>query len=446
MSAQRKIKIQNVSWRDGRPRFNPGTSLRERGFTGTDLRHPEGGRISPKDLEPGTKNSGDWFTPGEAMDWSTHFLKKLSAAKVQEAVRPKGRPSRATAPASSYPVARLIADWRKSPEFLEDKAAKTQVDYINKMRVIEQAAPDIWAAEIDALDRTILFGLYSALRAERGLATARSVVRILSSAMSWGLDTGKFKILSSNPAQGLRMKSLEPRVRFATRAELAAFVNVSDFVGLPELGDSYILAVWSGQRQSDRLAFKLKGRVKGRLILRQSKTGAIVSIKEAPELASRLSAASARREAASVVSPYVILFEKTWTPWKGDNYRHYYSEIRMIVAHGLWRGGDGTLICPVNKPFKHLNVEAGRVRGECIVAPVPSAATLRESDFRDTAVTWLALAGSTIPEICSVTGHSVQSATMVLKHYLASHPEMADSAIDKMVAWYDDDGETEIGL
>ena len=76
----------------------------------------------------------------------------------------------------------------------------------------------------------------------------------------------------------------------------------------------------------------------------------------------------------------------------------------------------------------------------------PTVADLRDQDLRDTAVTWMALAGATIPEIIAVTGHTAESATRILKHYLARHPEMADSAIGKMMAWYDGGGETEFGL
>lgn len=61
----------------------------------------------------------------------------------------------------------------------------------------------------------------------------------------------------------------------------------------------------------------------------------------------------------------------------------------------------------------------------------------------DAAATWMALAGATIPGIISVSG---QTATRILKHYLARHPEMADSAIGKMLAWYEGGGETEMGL
>ncbi len=52
-------------------------------------------------------------------------------------------------------------------------------------------------------------------------------------------------------------------------------------------------------------------------------------------------------------------------------------------------------------------------------------------------MTWLGFAGATIPQICAVTGHSAQGATTILKHYLAQHPDMADAAIGKLVAWYE---------
>lgn len=58
-------------------------------------------------------------------------------------------------------------------------------------------------------------------------------------------------------------------------------------------------------------------------------------------------------------------------------------------------------------------------------------------DLRDTAVTWPARPGCTIPQIFSITGHSEVSATCVLRHYLLHHRELADQAIAKVVAWYE---------
>jgi hypothetical protein len=45
-----------------------------------------------------------------------------------------------------------------------------------------------------------------------------------------------------------------------------------------------------------------------------------------------------------------------------------------------------------------------------------------------------------VPEIMSITGHSMASVHTVLRHYLALHPEMADAAIGKLVAWKEDRG------
>lgn len=71
------------------------------------------------------------------------------------------------------------------------------------------------------------------------------------------------------------------------------------------------------------------------------------------------------------------------------------------------------------------------------VKPCPSVADLRDQDLRDTSVTWMALAGATIPEIISVTGHTAESAHTILKHYLARHAELADAAVTKMIEWFD---------
>ncbi len=71
----------------------------------------------------------------------------------------------------------------------------------------------------------------------------------------------------------------------------------------------------------------------------------------------------------------------------------------------------------------------------------PSVATKRDQDLRDTAVTWLARAGCNELQIAAITGHSLASIHNVLKHYLALHPEMADAAIGKMLAWMESPGE-----
>jgi integrase len=55
------------------------------------------------------------------------------------------------------------------------------------------------------------------------------------------------------------------------------------------------------------------------------------------------------------------------------------------------------------------------------------------NDLRGTAVTRLALAGATEPEIASITGHSLAEVRRVLDHhYLHRDPKLAESAIRKL--------------
>jgi integrase len=56
-------------------------------------------------------------------------------------------------------------------------------------------------------------------------------------------------------------------------------------------------------------------------------------------------------------------------------------------------------------------------------------------DLRGTAVTRLALAGATVPEIGAITGHSLRDVQSILDtHYLAHDPELAANAIAKLEA------------
>lgn len=57
------------------------------------------------------------------------------------------------------------------------------------------------------------------------------------------------------------------------------------------------------------------------------------------------------------------------------------------------------------------------------------AAHLRFNGLCGTAVTLLSEAGNSIPQICAVTGHTLQSATRILEKYLAMTPTLSRAAI-----------------
>ncbi|MBS9720067.1 hypothetical protein JYU29_05115 [Tianweitania sp. BSSL-BM11] len=417
----RKSPHPHVNWRDGRPRFDPAKDLRDAGHKGKDLRHED----------------GRWFTRGEAVDWSDRFVKELAAAKT------KTRKATGKRPVAIYTVAQLFEDWQRSPRFQrpppEGFKPNTIIDLKYKLSLIERDHPMIWNAPVRSLEQPTIRSMFEKLWTERGLASARGAVLTLSAAISWGQLNGRVRGLPVNPCFRIRMSKPAPRVRFATRKMVEAFIAAADHIGRPEGGDMIVLALWTGQRQNDRISLQEKGLHRNRRLFRQAKTGAMVAILQAPELEARRAKAQERRKAVyaeamlratdkerravEALFSHFVLDEQRWVPFSGDHWSRTFAEIRKVAVSGA-------------------KDKAGRV----VLEPCPECEGFWDLDWRDTSVTWMALAGATIPEIISVTGHSIESATEVLKHYLARHPEMADEAMRKMITWYDAGGETEIGL
>lgn len=455
-AAAAPVRIPYVLWREGRPRFEPGPAVRRLGFSGEDLRHPD----------------GRWFTRGEALDWSEDFARRLEArrAQVESAGRLKAKKRKGGPRPALYTVAMLFQEWRNpeiNPRFgvadtavgkrrQKPLAENTKANYRDGAAAIERTDADLYNSAVAAIDGEIAYGLYERIWEERGLSAARRAIATLSSAISWGMRRGRVR-LAVNPCKGLSMQTPEPRLRVAGREEIAALVAAADALGRPEIGDAIMLGVWTGQRQSDRLALVAHkdGLHRGRRLFRQHKTGAIVAILEAPQLAARLAASAERRRRADVVNAHVILDERRWRPFLRDHYRHLFGEIRAAAVAGIVRDVDGSVIvcdsepvtpAPARRRRPMTTTFAGRISAGMapVVSPLPSLADLRDQDLRDTCVTWMALGGATIPEIVSVTGHSAESANSILRHYLASHPEMADAGIRKMMAW--EEGEEGTGL
>lgn len=143
--------------------------------------------------------------------------------------------------------------------------------------------------------RPILFDFYERLWTTKALATARALIATLSAAISWGMRSGRVKLIV-NPAKKQKLEKPQERIRAFMPIEIRQLVAAADAIGLPEIGDSVMMAVWTGQRQNDRLAMIDAGLTDGHRIFRQAKTGAIVAVREVPDLAARLAAARERRK------------------------------------------------------------------------------------------------------------------------------------------------------
>ncbi len=207
-------------------------------------------------------------------------------------------------------------------------------------------------------------------RSERG---ADYFVAVLSIVLSHAVDDG---LIDHNYAKGVRRLYKADRAdKVWSDADIVAFQGVAS----PELRLALRLALDTGQRQGDVLRLPWSA-FDGRTIsLRQSKTAAFVTIPCTIELLAALESVPRRST--------LILTNSRGKPWTSDGFRT------------SW----------------HKAAKAAGVQGVTF------------NDLRGTAVTRLAEAGCTVPEIASITGHTLKSAATILERYRARTPKQASA-------------------
>jgi hypothetical protein len=127
-----------------------------------------------------------------------------------------------------------------------------------------------------------------------------------------------------------------------------------------------------------------------------------------PALEARLAAIQARRSTQQIVplDAEIVLSEKTGLPYNANQFSKLFRKVRAEAAKG-------NFVSIADKQFL---------------------------DLRDTAVTRLALAGCTIPEIRAITGHTLETVHQILQHYLAMDDRMAAAGIERLKAWMTEEG------
>ncbi|MEP4103638.1 MAG: hypothetical protein ABJM05_04790, partial [Nitratireductor sp.] len=234
-------------------------------------------------------------------------------------------------------------------------------------------------------------------------------------------------LVITNPAAGVRLPVPAARIRAGEPEEIAALVDAADRIGRPDIGDAIMLGVWTGQRQGDRLSLSGGQVLDDGILFRQAKKhGQPLLLPAAPVLTARLEAARLRRRDWRVNYPHVVLDEANRRPFAADWYRKVFRVVREIAATGRDPGTKDS-----QAVLRTVDLAAALAGFK----PVASLADLRDQDLRDTAVTWLARAGCDLFQIASITGHELASIQSILKHYLGLHPELARTAIGKLVAW-----------
>lgn len=370
-----------------------------------------------------------WRPERVPADWGRHSdaaaLEAAAIARAQElnaqldAMR--SRAGAAQAGAVIAPAARTLADLVRDYQVngnWQRLAPATRRGYAQCIARLTDWAGD---APVRAIQPPQVQRLMRQLAATPTFANA--IVRVLRLLLEHGRRQGW---VASNAALRPGLTAAEPSGLIWPHDAVTAFVAAADAMGRPSIGTAVLLNEWLGQREGDVLRMPrtvLRGAgVDRRLVLRQSKTGAGVTLPVGmvPALADRLAAELARWAGRLPQPTTIIVSEETALPYKPDNFRHVFAAIRAKAAE-------------THPHFEIDHLLPGRDMTD------PDAFRLRMRDLtfmqlRHTAVTRLAEAGCDVPLIASVTGHSQETVTALMKRYMVRTGEMTRTAFGKRMA------------
>jgi integrase len=261
-----------------------------------------------------------------------------------------------------------------------DFQESTRIEYRRKFKVIERkwgAAPISAFNEKEFRKDALDWRDQIAKRAKR---EADNLMSALSRLGSWAFDRGE---VDRNVLDDF------PRVYHSDRADKLWLPNHVDAflrVASPEMRAALMLGMHTGQRQGDLRRLPWSAYDGQRITLRQSKGKKVVSIRCTKALCAVLDALAEDKRGL------LILTTPTGRAWT----KRYFNE--------------------------HWN-EAATAAG---------ITDLHFHDMRGTAITMLAEAGCTVPEIAAITGHSFKHVAHILEVYLSRTRHLADAAIVKL--------------
>jgi len=216
-----------------------------------------------------------------------------------------------------------------------EAAAKMRAE-IRAAKLLGVAEP---ARELEAtatpssIGKPELRAFYNYAKSVRGHRMALAMIATLSAAFTWGQESILWR-LGPNPREGMEFDHPDGRIVQVAMPEFSAWVAAADAIERASIGDSFYLALFTGQRQTDRLIMRNGSDVAGRHAFRQSKTGELVDIKEAPQLSARLNASRARIKALKLrlqletVPLEFVVNEDNGKPYDEGTYRHWVSTAR----------------------------------------------------------------------------------------------------------------------
>lgn len=344
-----------------------------------------------------------------------------------DAWRRDRKPAIAPAAAPVRDVAALIELYLASRDFAA-LAGKTQYEYRGCLRVLRAHIGQAAVLKVEPPHMAKLYELLYAKAPARANAVMR-VARLLFSfarLQGWrkdeGDDIGGRRLARGNPVAGLKLIGAEPSGLVWPREAVAAFVATADQLGRHSIGTAVLINEWLAQREADVLALPVNLLGASGLLVRQRKTRAMVRLPVSivPALVARIEAERARHRDRKIEPTRLIISEETGQPYKADNFRHQFDRIRTALAAEQAR-------------FTVDYIPAGQDPSAPDAFTVATR-SLRFMHLRHTAVVRLAETSAEIAEIAAITGHSLETVTTILEHYLVRTGTLAVSAFQKRLA------------
>lgn len=300
---------------------------------------------------------------------SPEFIASYNEAVSQKVVQPNGT------------LLGLLQQYQASRDFT-DLAESTHRSYIALIRRIEKKFADFpLSALTDRRTRGIFKEWRDRIADSSGRRQADYAWTVLALVLAWGRDRGKIAV---NPCErGGRLYRASRNEKIWTDDDEACFLRHAP----AHLHPALLLGLWTGQRQGDLLRLPWSAYDGTHIRLRQSKTGARVSIPVGTPLKAALDGMAKAKHGP------IILTSTDEKPWTSDGFRSSWGKA----------------------------CEKAGIIGVTF------------NDLRGTAVTRLALAGCTEAEIATITGHSLRDVRSILDaHYLHRDPALAENAIRKL--------------
>jgi integrase len=304
------------------------------------------------------------------------FIASYNAAVAKKVELPKGT------------LGSVIRDYQRSKAFT-DLGDRTRDDYAKHIVGIERRFSDF---PITALEDPRTRGVFRKWRDGLGEASPRQAdyaMMVFARILSWALDGG---IVPANPcARAGRLYRANRADKVWTDDDETNFLAKSP----AHLHLALLLGINTGQREGDllRLAIRAYDGQKIRLLQRKSqRKGGGQPVRVVIPVTGALK--EALDKAIAGRGPFeMILLTSRGTPWTESGFR------------ASWRKA-------------------------CAAAGIVGVTF---HDLRGTAVTRLAIAGCSEPEIASITGHSLRDVRSILDaNYLHRDPALAESAIRKL--------------